>query len=756
MNNKEVEGFLNNPFFNAIVKVKPNNDLFKSQLKDCKISVNDADCHHVFLKLCNFYKDMIPEQNISTANPYYNIVMVALVDAFSDCDLLQYFCDEEEDVNKIDDLIWREQYNSKLLKNVTARICRLLIHVQFNAQVLSLVLYTSVKSRINDYNTKHILRTMGALKKIIDRVASGVLDKCYLEFEKAYPSSISKELDEYIVNTYGYSLENQRFDYLIQTSDVDILSLAVLNDKDFWKFNEDYRKKSIIQFADIVAKYNSFAHATKIVDYAFEKVCENKKCRFLFDNKLPLCFCDDLEMKMAYNCAEIIERRFGGLFNFKLSESEKHGLIYPIYSGDDSFIEEGKELFKKFIIKAYPNDSNIVLGLFNDLDNLIQDEKKVGHNEVRRTIRLRDYLEFELLGWDDRKELKEKFLNGYYQNYGSNESILGRFYYRLYLINKYTSDASEECIFEYLFAMFSMIDGKYNTKCLYGLDQSLRDENYEGLKSVLAKYDINIDDSFKESYVIALLDRKCATINEASMFAELEQLGDAIYELAIDNIIFYHPNSNMKLDHRTIEEYVKAPSQVKIAKKIGVDKLYISKLHSKLRTKYVFNEGYEIGAVGYDEENYIADSLEMIIGAIAKEFTVQKALDFATEIIVEANKELKKPEFVENFDIEALFKSNYDKDYFEKIHPSLFSIDDSDYLSEYHMIWRSLIKILRIMIFGNDTKEKRIMIAHSLNDDIIPKNDNVDWTTLVVNYLHFGIEHTIEKCKAIIEYSYSK
>ena len=52
--------------------------------------------------------------------------------------------------------------------------------------------------------------------------------------------------------------------------------------------------------------------------------------------------------------------------------------------------------------------------------------------------------------------------------------------------------------------------------------------------------------------------------------------------------------------------------------------------------------------------NYIADSLEMIIGVLAKEFGVQKALDFTTKIILETNPDLEPPKFLE-FNIVSLY-----------------------------------------------------------------------------------------------------
>ena len=755
MHKEGIEGFFGNPFFDALVNEAKKPDFIKLQLKNCKLYSNVNSSENLFWELSNSFKGIIDNNIPTTSNKHFDIIMIALVEAFKENDLLIYFCDDEEDINKLEELIKRNQTNSKLFITVSQRICYFLNHIDYDKKNLSALLFLSIKSKIDDYNNSHILKEMGPFKKVIDKITSGVSIYCYLDFEKHYDREFSKNLVNYVKEKHGYYLSEGAYEYLIKRKDVDILSLAVLNDDNFWKLYGSFESKNIINFASLVEKYNGFAHATKIIDYAYSQAYKDPKCKYLYDNKLPLCYSDDLELKMADNCAKILERRFGKLFNFTLSDEERRGLIYPIFSGYDDYISQGKELFESFIVKAYGNQSNIVLEIFNNLDNLIQDEVFKDIDHVKQKVKLHDYLEYELLGWDNKREAKEKFLGGYFENYESDESVLGRFYYRLYLISKYTKDASEECIFEYLFGMLSMIDEKYGTKCTYGFDQTLRDNGYEGLKKLLSKYDISVDDEYKDNYVIALLDRKCATLVEAMKFAELEQLGDAIYELAVDNIIFYHPDSDINLDYPIVEKYIKATAQVDVAKKIGLDKLYISKLRAKLNTKYIYNEGYEIGPISNEEEKFIADSLEMVIGAIAKEFTVQKALDFATIVILEANEELEKPEF-ENFDIESLYKSNHDKDYFKKIFPSLFSNDDSDYWNEYHLIWRAVNKILRIIILGNDTIEKRNMIAHDLHVDLIPRNNRIDWQVILAYYLSYGIEDTIKKCKIIVESSYNQ
>ena len=276
----------------------------------------------------------------------------------------------------------------------------------------------------------------------------------------------------------------------------------------------------------------------------------------------------------------------------------------------------------------------------------------------------------------------------------------------------------------------------------------MRNNAYNSLKKLLDKYDLNISDDYKDLYITALLDRKYASLNEVDKFPELEQFGDAIYQLAVDNILFYN---EFELNHSTEEYLVKAEFQIEVSKHIGLNKLYISKITSNANSKYHNVEGYDNGFFESDK-NYIADSLEMVIGVIGKEFGVQKALDFATRIIVESNEELSMPHFV-GPDIVNNYNSDIDRDYLAKIYPNPYD-EDSDYYQEYSTMWYAIRKILLISIIGNDTKEKREMIS-GFSDKLFGSSFEVHYQ-YVVSYLWYGIETTIEKYRPIVNSNYSK
>ena len=750
MTKKDIEGFFSNPFFVALKPEKFDSEytesILKSTLKEQFVGNNNW-----------FYQNLLDLFLTKFSNiEYYNedyipIIKQVVVNCLIEHNMLKYFCLNEE-YDKAVGIISRKQFNSKLLNTIHNRIGYFFQTIKINESNLVLMLATDICREIEKYNSDYIMKKVAPLKTIVDKVASGVKSQCYLDFiNRPNFGYISTELNNYIKEEYGYDLSTYEYYYDFPLKTKAVLSLAVINDESFWNFKQD--EKTLFSFLGFVEKYNDIQHAKKIVDYAFAEACKNKDIKFLYGNKLPLYFCYDLEGKMAKQAANFFERRFGSVFGVELSSEEINGFVFPIYPGYNKNVELGKKKFIDFITNAYKNDAETIFNLFKDLSNVIQDQEVISRSVTRKQLCLREYLEFELLGWDLVKE-KEEYLFKKYDNYESNESVLGRFYYRIYLIDKYAKEQSYEYIYEYIFPMLSMIDKKYGTTCSYALDTTFRDNYYKQLKGKLKKHNIDIDDKYKQLYIIALLDRKYATPDEADMFAELEQTGDAVYDLAIDNIIFYNPDKYEVLNHAIREEYVNADAQVIVSKKLGFDKLYISKLHDSFNNKYMDHEDIESGIHLLGEEHYIADSLEMIIGAITKEFGYQKALDFATEIILETYPQLHKPEFIENFDVMALYNSNYDRDYLEKIFPGPFSMEDSDYIEDYRTMSYALNKILKIAILGNDTKEKRIMIAHNA-DRVLPKQDIYDFYEYVVAYLYNGIEKVIEKYRPIVESSYS-
>ena len=755
MTKKDIEGFLSNPFFVAI-KPKNNEEINVELMLKNSFEYGNRGNDYIIERILERYSSNNGENYRDYRDNYIVVVKQVLLECLILEDALKYFCLDNE-YDKIVELIERKQIQAKQVVGVLNRVTYFLDVTNADIASLSLKLGNDIKRQIVKFQNDFVIKLMGPLKTKIDSITSGVSLKCYLDFYQERHSiytPLSKEIITYVKETHGYDL-NQLDDYNKRTSLERVLSISLLNNTSIWNFN--YPTKALFYFVALVESYNDIKHATKIIDYAFSEACKNPKIKKLYDNKIPFNLYD-FEDEMISFASNRINVNFSNKTDIKLSDDEKKGLIYPIYKGNEKQIEEGKALFLDFLQTQYQNDYNKILDLFNDIENAIQDEESKNDGMVRkRRVTIRQMLDCDVLGFRDIDD-KRKYLSVFYNDFEARENTLARFYYRIYIIKKYTANF-DSYVYEYLYPMLKMIDSKYHITCKNVTENSLREPKYQLLKDILAKRNINIDDSYKNLYIIALLDRKYATFDEAAMFAELEQYGDAIYELAVDNILFYDPEFKTALDHQEREKYVNAKSQIVVSQKLGLDKAYISKLHDTFNNKYddYDYEYYETGLSGQNEGNYIADSLEMIIAVIAKEFGIQKALDFTTSIIIEANPDLKQPVIYKNFDyVEFYNNQKYDNEYLDKIYPRFFN-NESYYDNEYRTLSDALYKILKIRIIGNDTKEKRRYVA-DYNSLLPHKNVNCyeEWYQFAVCYLHYGIEETIKKYTDTIKSHYNK
>ena len=765
MSKKNIEEFLSNPFF-VVLKSKLNEEDVKRLLnKELNYYTNQFN-EHIYRGLWNAYLDRHKEiQNIREFQEDYEaITKEALIDYLAEEDVFEYFIEEEETI-KLMNLIKRKQYNAKLVNQTLSKINYFINRITNDASLkdtdLPLLLDRDIKRRVNEFNDNYVLQKMTTLKTVVDKVASGVKAECYLEFSKGYyeyRKEYSKELTDYIFQKHGYNYSGnhgweESFSFLFgRTSDDMVLSLAVVDDENFWVFNS-ISKKTILSFAFLVAKYNDLSHAKKIIDYAFEQACKNPICKYLYTNKLSLYISLKPHEKMINYCVHRLENRLSSVTTKKIDEGDYNGFLFPLYEGFDKQVLKGKEIFTNFIKKAYLKNANEIFRIFQNPETIIQEETKENNRIQKRRLSLDTMLEAYYLGYDESNDVK-KFMYGYYENFGNVDSILGRMYFRCYIIDKLTGNISNECLYEVFFDIFQMIENKFGIQCSYRINHDLRNKNYLLLKEILRKYGLTLDDSYKKEYITALLDRKYASYEEVELFPQLEQFGDAIYELAVDNIIFYNPNTT--LTHQRREDFVKAEAQIKVSQKLNLNKLYISNLHDSLNSKYLDYEKIEMGLSNELQGNYIADSLEMIIGVIAKEFGVQKALDFTTKIILETNPDLEPPKFLE-FNIVSLYTTLNKKefsesfetaDYLNKIYPGPFCDGYNDYEKEYDILQQALHKILSICIMGNDTKEKRTMIAH--NSEILSIGPRREFQ-YVASYLYYGIEETIKRYRFIME-----
>ncbi|MDE6414436.1 MAG: hypothetical protein K2K48_03390 [Anaeroplasmataceae bacterium] len=756
MSKQNIEGFLSNPFFVALKTQNNDSKFIELRLMESIKRNYDKDYDYPYQtildKYCSYHKVELSDK-YKYQNDYLRLIKETILEYLLEEDCLKYFLDNEEESEKFNNVFKRKQFNSKLIKTILNRVASFMSFTSSqDNNNLSLILFRDIKRKIAEFNNNYVIQEMGTLKTIVDKVTSGVKTECYLEFGKGFSHFYSEELANYIFEKHGYKYtqgyNSSEFPFFNESDDK-VLSLAVVNDESFWIFSP-LSQKTLLSFAHLIVKHNGIRHAQKLIDYAFERVCEDRVCKYLYDNKLNLYISLNPEEKMLTWCLNRLTNRLKSVTTREIEESDYEGFLYPLYNGYDLKVQEGKKIFTNFIKKVYSDDAEKIFQLFENLDNIIQESLVVNNRVQKRRLTIKTMLEAELFGYDESNNLK-RFMYGYHKDFGTKESILGRMYYRCFIINKLTGEVSNECLYEIFFDILNMINFMHGTKCSYIVNHDLRNEHYFLLKDLLKIYGFKIDDSYKEKYITALLDRKYASFEEVEMFPQLEQLGDAIYELAVDNILFYNPNTT--LDHSNREKLVKADAQIKVSKKIGLNKLYISNLHHSLNSKYLDYEKIEMGLHSSLQGNYIADSLEMIIGALSLEFGLQRALDFTTKIILEANSDLKEPK-IESFDIVSLSRSSIDKAYLSKIYPCPFR-SEVYYDQEYSLLGYALGKLLKICIIGNETKEKRQMISNTSNQ-ILP-HDEIGYSyTYVVTYLYYGIEATIEKYRSIVESSYKE
>jgi hypothetical protein len=300
--------------------------------------------------------------------------------------------------------------------------------------------------------------------------------------------------------------------------------------------------------------------------------------------------------------------------------------------------------------------------------------------------------------------------------------------------------------------LIKAIERRIGICTVHQLDTSTRDKHFEELKQILGTYDVNVTEEHKSDYIISLLDRDTALIEEAEAFPVLEQIGDAIYGLAVAELLFYDPDTENMAEK--FEHFTRAEAQVLISKKQGFDKLY---LQIGLPAKYVEFDTLFYDTETFDEENlqalngekYLADSLEMIIGSVYRDLGIVQAIDFAKRLLLKTfpkqlRKEVRPTE-------ENKHNKDIDMDYWSRILPSPCSV----MTNELHTLWNALDKVILIASLGTDDKDKRRYITNSFgNTAIYGENHNYGVAWAFHDYLNNGLLSVLEKYGETIRDNY--
>lgn len=637
---------------------------------------------------------------------------------------------EKDEYEKACDLFRRKQYVGVL--NKLLKFFYSIIGYMDLVNQMKLILLISISKGISELENEIIEKKFRLLKSKIAEIASGVKNACYLNRNTNLQIvNFNDQIAEYIKKKYNYDVNFYAFscyyDYKLTTNI--FLRKFLIKDDDFWKSNYSF---NVIAFINNVAKFNSFKQACKIVDYIFNNILSHEYYNVIIENNLPS------PILSKENLIELVEVRIKdytfGRFecdkNIELTEEEMRFFSFPI-KGENSYVNEirdGRKIFNYFIKFAYPNNSDDLLRIFSKPNAMIF-KKNAYCNSIA------EYVDNGLIDFNKR-DMHRILLEKVHAKFFAEENVLSRLYLKCFLIKKIFGKETNNKLYQLFFDILKNIEETYGFKTTLQLDVGLRERKYKILCNILESYKIDIRNSkYKNDYIVAILDRRFATVDEAEKFPALEQFGDAIWELAISEMVFYdYRKYGDEYDQQLVEsteELQKAKYQSLVSKKIGLSDAYI------VSSKEFIDK----------EEKCLADSLEMIVAVVAREFDVETSIKFVQELLLQTDSRLtaplKKNDIVIMYDMSH--KIGFSLRYWEKIYPAPFACQ---YDYNYTYISRALDKLLLCVFIGTHSIENRNIITHSLGgfSRICEYAEHTtEVSPVLYDYLHCGIEYVIKK-----------
>ncbi len=690
---------------------------------------------------------------------------VALKFMIEDTDLAKELLNDE-DFEKARAVFARKQLNNRILRRLLSCFFHLLCN--YSHQIRLKNLFTlPILDQIRIAQEDEINRSFGALKMVLDNVSSGVKNKCYFEAEQSYHDFhvyLEESLNAFVLRQFGYDFNQTKTRYatrygaaLMSTqehkADNTILCQALLDDKAFW---EKHDRFCVVTFINEAAKQNDLRHAEKILAYIFENLKQMPHMDLMLGNGFPLY------MSMYEELVAALEER-GRRFTFKrlsqycdVSVLDHLCFCYPMNAAEESRLETGRSIWNKFICAYnYPHDAEKVQSfLTNEVAHFLPED-------IQSSKEIPVILDCGPFHFTDREDDERKLFRAYHPDCFTPENIWKRVYLKAHAVTLLSEDETVQ--FSYLQRIFidlvKIVEDQLGICTAHQLDMSTRNKHYDRLKTMLKGLGIEPNDRYKDDYIISLLDRDTAQRSESERFPELEQLGDAVYGLAVAELLFYNPKTVLKWNTKKemkalFEDYIRAEAQVAIAKGLGIDQLF---LHVGLPAKYIefdslffdYETSDEEHLQSLQQEKYLADSLEMIIGAVCKDKGIRVALDFAKEIV----KKTFPKTFTEEIHPTAENKRNKDieRDYWTKILPA----PCMDMESEYYVLWNALNKVALTLSLGTDDKDKRNYISYSFGNTAIygePLASGISWT--FYDYLQNGLESFLQKYGDMIREGY--
>lgn len=649
----------------------------------------------------------------------------------------------EEDYKKAQSTYKRGQFNSGALKNLLNCFLKAYqFFYQYNKSVeLYLLLWCEIQNQYELIKSAQVEKAFGPLKKVVEDVASGVKADCFLDATR--PSldiySLDKSLNEYLINKYGYDFNNANYGTKASFGGKEknkLLQLAIYNDKDFWKDKSFF----VVGFINSVLDRNSEKHAEKILDYIFSRLTSHPLTKALMDEGLSLSLYDS----QAY--IDFFSMQFKKL-GYSLD------LLYPLTSveGLEEKCKRGEEVFNSFLYSyVYPNNKDEIKRMLREDLHKKSTKKSLSVFEAISFCTLRMNI------WGDYN----KALRYVCPDFFLEESFWKRVYLKAYEASLYLEKAGlNACLFESFHEAFLTIEEISGIETSAQRDTYARDRSFDKLKAILSDFGVTISESNKADYINALLDKTVASSLETERFPVLEQLGDAIYGFAVAEMIFYNPvyinseESTVSLERR-FEEYTCAIGQLKVARNIGTSELYLSPFNIFATRDNELDYAQEKKD---EEQKYLADSLEMILGAVSLDLGYNVAISLAKAMI----KKAYEGDFEEElrFSYENVTREDIDRDYWRRILPGLYSykVYDNSYL---HLMYDAFFKLIGCLVLKTEAKNERRFITFGscgLSQIFNRDNDLAGMVCPVFHcYLNNGLDKVIELYKDSALEAYNK
>ena len=678
----------------------------------------------------------------------------------------------EEEYEKALNLFERKQYSSRLLTDLSAKFYRLLNHITSytHASGVKTVINLLKLDIIRQYNAlreEQAEKSFSELKRVIEKIASGVKSECYFAAERASVhrgKTLNGELNEFLKAKYGYNLN----EWNICTYEF-IFNRALIDSDEFWKEHGGF---DVFAFINSIYSKNDITHAQKVLSYIFDNIKKDEIGAKLIERNLPLGLLlkENFLETVEKNLFRIIFDRFGGVYN--LTNVREEILCYPLIT-DDSVKEKlaaGKAIIEELFDMVYPEHSKKVLAFFNAQLEGKEKPYKIGKGQ---NYTVRDlFLSYTFGYWFEGETAPHyKGAEVYCPDFFSAENTWNRMYLSAYAVSL-LDESRQKCyanLFELYYEFFKAVDARFGYKTSFQKDAAGRDNAYAQLKQTLEGYGVNVSDEFKNDYVISLLDRKVALMEESERFPVLEQLGDAVYGLAVAEMMFYQP---AEIEDESIfryhDDYVCANAQVEIARMIGLDKLYLSSLSLSYKntndTNSSDNELFVIRQEWTDNDcklKFLADSLEMIIGTICRDCGYEAAVRFTKRIVKEKFHEVFTREIRWGDEVPSDY-GHIDYEYWNRIMPAPFQ-KYQDYSSESYVdqMWHALNKFMLAYSLGTDNVEERKFITSRHNrtengDKLYGANElggqRINYA--MYDYLHKGLAYVVEKYSDLIKENY--